>query len=108
MDWRLRDPFSPLIQTIDIMQKQQLQEFLAKLHGELSDREKIDDDTRQLLKKFADDINRLLDDDDVAAADDVDPPAEQVQDLVLKFEADHPELTAALNRVATALANMGI
>ncbi len=90
------------------MQKHELQETLAKLHGELSDQEKIDDATRQLLKKFADDINRLLDDDDVAAADDVDPPSEQVQDLVLKFEADHPQLTAALNQVASALANMGI
>ena len=90
------------------MQKYKLQETLAKLHGELSDQEKIDDATRQLLKKFADDINRLLDDDDVSAADDVDPPSEQVQDLVLKFEADHPQLTAALNQVASALANMGI
>ncbi len=90
------------------MQKHELQETLAKLHGELSDQEKIDDATRQLLKKFADDINRLLDDDDVSAADDVDPPSEQVQDLVLKFEADHPKLTAALNQVASALANMGI
>ncbi len=90
------------------MQKHELQETLAKLHGELSDQEKIDDATRQLLKKFADDINRLLDDDDVSAADDVDPPSEQVQDLVLKFETDHPQLTAALNQVASALANMGI
>lgn len=90
------------------MQKHQLQETLAKLHGELSDQEKIDDATRQLLKKFADDINRLLDVDDVTAADDVDPPSEQVQDLVLKFETDYPQLTAALNQVASALANMGI
>ena len=90
------------------MEKQQLQESLAKLHGELSDQEKLDDDTRQLLKKFADDINRLLDDEDESAANDVTPPSEQVHDLVLKFEADHPRLTAALNQVATALANMGI
>ena len=91
-----------------MMQKHQLQEALAKLHGELSDQEQLDDGTRQLLKKFADDINRLLDDDDVTAADDVDAPSEQVQDLVLKFEAEHPRLTAALNQVASALANMGI
>ena len=89
------------------MQKHQLQETLAKLHGELSDQQEIDDDTRQLLKKFADDINRLLD-DDAASADEVEPLSEQVQDLVLKIEADHPRLTAALNQVASALANMGI
>jgi hypothetical protein len=89
------------------MLKKELQESLAKLHGELSDQEQLDDSTRQLLKKFADDINRLLDDDDESAADEIDPPSEQVQDLVLKFEADHPQLTAALNQVASALANMG-
>ncbi len=89
------------------MQKHQLQETLAKLHGELSDQQEIDDDTRQLLKKFADDINRLLD-DDAASADEVEPLSEQVQDLILKIEADHPRLTAALNQVASALANMGI
>ncbi len=90
------------------MQKHELQETLAKLHGELSDQEKIDDATRRLLKKFADDINRLLDDAATTSADDVEPLSEQVQDLVLKFEADHPQLTAALNQVASALANMGI
>jgi hypothetical protein len=90
------------------MLKKELQESLAKLHGELSDQEQLDDSTRQLLKKFADDINRLLDDDDESAADEIDPPSEQVQDLVLKFEADHPQLTAALNQVASALANLGI
>ena len=90
------------------MEKRQLQETLAALHGELSDREKLDDDTRQLLKTFADDINRFLDDSTESSAEEVEPLSEQVQDLLLKFETDHPELTAALNRVASALANLGI
>ena len=90
------------------MEKQQLQETLAALHGELSDRERLDDETRQLLKTFADDINRFLDDSTESAPEEVEPLSEQVQDLLLKFETDHPELTAALNRVASALANLGI
>jgi hypothetical protein len=90
------------------MEKKELQKSLAKLHGELSDQEQLDDSTRALLKKFADDINRLLDDDDESAADEIDSPSEQVQDLVLKFETDYPQLTAALNQVASALANLGI
>jgi len=89
------------------MEKQQLQEALTKLHGELSEQQQLDDSTRQLLRKFADDIDRLLDDNE-SATGDVDSPSEQVQDLVLKFEADHPKLTAALNQIASALANMGI
>lgn len=90
------------------MEKQQLQESLNALHSELSDRVKIDDDTRALLKALSTDIDRLLDDSTENTPDDVEPVSEQVQDLVLKFEADHPELTAALNRIASALANMGI
>ena len=90
------------------MEKQQLQESLNALHSELSDRTKIDDDTRALLKALSSDIDRLLDNSTENTPDDVEPVSEQVQDLVLKFEADYPELTAALNRIASALANMGI
>ena len=90
------------------MEKKQLQESLNALHGELSDRDAIDDKTRALLKTLSEDIDRLLDDSTENTREDVEPVSDQVQDLVLKFEADHPELTAALNRVASALANMGI
>ena len=33
--------------------------------------------------------------------------SEQAEDLVLKFEADHPQLTSALNQVASALVESG-
>ena len=90
------------------MEKQQLQESLTHLHTALSDREQIDDDTRGLLKALSTDIDRLLDDSTENTPEDVKPVTEQVDSLLLKFEADHPDLTAALNRVASALANMGI
>lgn len=90
------------------MEKQQLQESLASLHSALSNRDQIDDDTRGLLSALSDDIDRLLDDSTENSPDDVQPVTEQVDNLLLKFEADHPDLTAALNRVASALANMGI
>lgn len=90
------------------MEKQQLQESLAALHAALSHREVIDDDTRSLLSVLNDDIDRLLDDSTENSVEDVEPVTEQVDNLLLKFEAEHPDLTAALNRVASALANMGI
>jgi ElaB/YqjD/DUF883 family membrane-anchored ribosome-binding protein len=90
------------------MEKQQLRETLAKLHGELGDQARIDDDTRALLKTLTDDINRLLSADAADSAKQVEPLSEQVQGLVRRFEADHPQLTASLNQVASALANMGI
>ena len=89
------------------MEKKQLQESLNSLHGELSDREAIDDKTRDLLQTLARDIDRLLDDSTENTPEDVEPVSDQVQNLVLKFEADHPELTSALNRIASALANRG-
>ena len=36
------------------------------------------------------------------------PLGEQVNDFVLQFETEHPQLTAALNQVSAALANLGI
>ena len=90
------------------MEKQPLQESLTALHDQLSQRDQIDDGTRSLLQTLAGDIDRLLDDSTENTPQDVEPVNEQVQDLVLKFETEHPELTAVLNRVASALANMGI
>ena len=90
------------------MEKHHLQESLTELHSALSDREQIDDETRSLLRALSDDIDRLLDDSTENRPEDVQPVTEQVDSLLLKFEADHPELTAALNRVASALANIGI
>lgn len=90
------------------MEKKHLQESLNALHGELSDREAIDDKTRALLQALAKDIDRLLDDSTENTPEDFEPVSDQVQNLVLKFETEHPELTAALNRIASALANMGI
>lgn len=90
------------------MEKQQLQESLSALHSALSNRDQIDDDTRSLLSTLSTDIDRLLDDSTENSPEDVQPVTEQVDSLLLKFEADHPDLTAALNRVASALANMGI
>ena len=90
------------------MEKQQLQESLAALHSALSNRDQIDEDTRNLLSALSGDIDRLLDDSTENRPEDVQPVTEQVDSLLLKFEADHPDLTAALNRVASALANIGI
>jgi hypothetical protein len=32
----------------------------------------------------------------------------RLQDVLLEFEAEHPTITAAVNQVAAALANLGI
>jgi hypothetical protein len=90
------------------MQKQQLRETLTALHDELAAAQSVDPETRQLLESLADDIRRLSSDDAKRSAADVDSASAEVQGLITKFEADHPELTRALNQVASALANLGI
>lgn len=94
------------------MNPTELQKTLETLRAELNSAESVDEATRAKLVALAEDIQRLA---EKKTVDKVEPPmpqvqdvTEQVQDLLLKFEADHPQLTTALNQVSAALANLGI
>ena len=100
------------------MNKKELIGTLETLHEELQGASTVDADTQALLVTLVQDIHRLMqpsrDDptrDDPARDDptqEVEDLTAQVQDLMLKFETDHPQLTRALNQVSSALANLGI
>ncbi len=97
------------------MNPNELQKTLETLHAELNSAESVDDATRAKLVALAKDIEQLAEHDSKESTTEIEPPAaqvqdmtEQVQDLVLKFETDHPQLTRALNQVSAALANLGI
>jgi len=90
------------------MNQAELKKHLATLRAELHNAETIDDSTRAMLQAIATDIDRLSSEEAEKSASEVEPLTEQVQDMVLKFEADHPQLTRALNQVSAALANLGI
>ena len=90
------------------MNQTELQKTLDKLHTELNIATSVDDATRSMLLTLAEDIERLSEQEAKDSADGVEPLSDRVQDLVLKFEADHPQLTTALNQVSAALANLGI
>ncbi len=94
------------------MNPTELQKTLEALHAELNSAESVDDATRAKLVALAEEIQRLS---EQKSTDEVESPlaqvqdvSEQVQDMVLKFETDHPQLTRALNQVSAALANLGI
>ncbi len=87
------------------MKKKELIKTLEALHNELANADTIDDDARSLLATLTDDIERLSGKEN---AEQVGPINAQVEDLMRKFETDYPELTRALNQVASALANLGI
>ena len=90
------------------MNQNELQKTLETLRSELQRADSVDENTRDLLTVLAKDIQRLSEQDAGQSADDVEPLSERVQDLVLKFETEHPQLTTVLNQVSAALANLGI
>jgi len=90
------------------MDKQRLLSTVETLHAELASSEQLDAAMRVQLETLADDIQRLLEQEDAESAENVGPLSARVRDLVLRFEADYPRLTGVLNQVADGLANLGI
>jgi hypothetical protein len=86
------------------MNKQTLHEKLDQLRVELA-ASKLDEKTHALLSSLVADIEHTLASEEGQANE---PLSAQAEDLVLKFETDHPQLTSALNQVAVALSNLGI
>ena len=92
------------------MDQRELFETLSKLHSELSQSEQVDPAALEMLRTLTADMNRLLGKQGAAEAppEDVEPVARGIKDLMLRFEADYPQLSVAVGKVADALAAMGI
>jgi hypothetical protein len=90
------------------MGKERLQSTLRQLHDELAQAEGVDSETLARLRTLTDDMQRALDKRDKESPADVETKANSLKDLLLKFEAEHPQVAAAVGRVADALAAMGI
>lgn len=87
------------------MASEKLRQSLQSLHRELSDPEAVDEANRRLLEQVAEDIERVLDEDDETTADSVRGRFERV---AVDFEAEHPRVARVMNEVVEALARMGI
>jgi hypothetical protein len=88
------------------MDRKRVLEALEVLRAELAGSAQVGDEARAALNRVADDIHRLAEDD--SASGESSPSASGLQDALLEFEAEHPQLTGAINQVAAALANLGI
>lgn len=84
----------------------QLRAQLKALHEQLSALRVVDTESRQLLLVLLADISRLLEPD--AAAQRENSPVERLESLAVRFDADHPALSAALRQLMDALAKAGI
>ena len=80
-----------------------LPELLRRLHEELGWSDSLDDESRKLLAVVARDIEALAA-SSTAAGDHV--PA--LEKLAVRFDADHPALSAVARQLVDALAKAGI
>ena len=83
------------------MSSKRLTELLAELNKELKDQRELDDETRELLGKLNDDIERLAGDDD-------DSPLDRAKQLESRFAAEYPVAERIARELADVLAKMGI
>jgi hypothetical protein len=90
------------------MGNERLQSTLRQLHDELTQAQGVDPETLARLRALTEDIERALAGRGAQSSADVDVHASGLKDLLLKFEAEHPQLSVAAGRVADALAAMGI
>ena len=90
------------------MERHDLIQRVQELRANLAQAESVDPEALALLHRLTDDIHRMLDEEDPTSADDVKPDSNVLNDLVMKFEADHPDLAMAIGKVADALAAIGI
>lgn len=79
---------------------------LQALHRQLAGLEHIDAATQAQLLILQADINRLLDADNDTA--DEASPADAVETLAARFDADHPALSSALRSLVDSLSKAGI
>jgi predicted transcriptional regulator len=88
------------------MPRKRLAESLESLHKELEETGPVDAEGREQLGQLMDDIRDLL--ERSGDADEHASLAERLAQAARRFEKEHPALTGAVNRVATALSNLGI
>jgi hypothetical protein len=80
-----------------------LRELLAELHLKLGQAQSVDADSRLLLRTVAGDIEKALGGKGAPA-----PQESKLNELAVKFEAEHPALAEAVRDVIDALGKAGI
>jgi len=86
------------------MSSQELGRLLAQLHARLKHAQSLDAESRKLLMTVAADIEKALASDDVTAV----APAQPLEALAVRFEADHPALAGVLRQIMDTLGKAGI
>jgi len=86
-----------------------LRKLLEQLQDELERAEKVEPESRDLLRDVMADIHTTLErsaDGEAPAADD--SVKDRLDQAMVEFESSHPQLSFTLERLMESLANMGI
>ncbi len=90
------------------MPRKALHEALQALEHALEVPEGLDSADRRRLLDLQSDIERALEATEELEGETGESVIEGAQDLLRRFEADHPVMTSVVGRLADALAAMGI
>lgn len=85
------------------MNTQELHQLLRQLHDELGKAAALDDESRELLGVVARDIGALTE-----AREEASGHVPGLERIAVRFESDHPALSAVARQIADALAKAGI
>lgn len=89
-----------------IMDKQRLLETLDALRAEVAQSSEVDPSMTAELRRLTDEI-RQADEDERPLSPPISSAPGGLKNLLLQFEADHPQLSASVGKVVDALAAMG-
>jgi hypothetical protein len=90
------------------MPRRALNAALLALEDALNAPEDLDLEDRRTLLRLQSDIERALEATEELEGASGEQVAQGAQDILGRFEADHPVLTSVLGRLADALSAMGI
>lgn len=90
------------------MDSNDLRSRLASLHEQLTHSPAIDAESRQLLSTVLHDIERLLEQSPDGVAMAAPEHSNRLQELLARFDADHPQLAGGLRQFVDALGKLGV
>jgi hypothetical protein len=87
------------------MDRNRLRDLLQQLHHALGGARTVDEESRRLLGTVMSDIERVL---ERGGGPRGAPVSSRLEELIVRYEADHPAVAGAMRQLLDALAKAGI